>query len=212
MNRRSFLATTVGTVTVATAGCTSLLEASIPDELEDVDPDQQLPTPTRGDGAVTVEVYEDMGCPHCQDFQADVFPVLEDEYIDQDEIEYRHHDFVVMASDASLAMANAARAIQDETGTDDDPNGEFFAYKAAVMAADPDSGDEIAALADEVDVDPEVVTNALENETYYPTLAADWEHGDEEGVEGTPTVIVDGEVVDEPTDPDAVVDAIAEAQ
>ncbi len=161
---------------------------------------------------MTVEGYEDMGCPYCQEFQADVFPVLEDEYIATDEIEYRHHDFVVMASDASLAMANAARAVQNETRTDDDPNGRFFDYKAAVMAADPESADEIAALAAEVDVDPAVVTDALEGDTYYPTLAANWDHGEENGVEGTPTVIVDGETVDEPTDPDAVTTAIDEAR
>ncbi|EMA39826.1 DsbA family protein [Halobiforma nitratireducens] len=214
MNRRSFLAAAAGTAAVSTAGCTALFDASMPDELEGIDPDRQLPVPTLGDGTIPVDVYEDPGCDACQEFQADVFPVLESAYIEPGVIEYRHYDFVVMAAAASLEMANAARAVQAATRSDDDPNGAFFAYKSSVMADERESDDElaVAADADAVDVAPDVVTDALEDETYYPTLAADWERGAEAGVEATPTVIVDGETVDTPLDPDAVGDAIENAR
>lgn len=215
MNRRSFLAATVGTAAVSLAGCTSFFEASMPEELDGVDAERQLPVPTLGEGAVTVAVYEDLACPHCQEFEADVFPVLEEEYVTTDEIEYRHRDFVVMVADESAAMANAARAVQDDTrgdgDDDDDPNGEFFEYKRTVMTEDVRSDDALIATAEDVGADPAVVADALEDETYYPTLVADWERGEDEGVQGTPTVFVDGETVDEPTDPDAVVDAIEDA-
>ncbi|WP_342633181.1 thioredoxin domain-containing protein [Halopiger xanaduensis] len=131
MHRRSFLAATAGASAIGLAGCTSFLEASMPEELAGVDPDRQLPVPTLGDGPVAVDVYEDFGCPHCQDFQAEVFPTLESDYIEPGEIEYRHRDFVVMASDTSAARANAARAVQADTRADDDPNGRFFEYKRA---------------------------------------------------------------------------------
>ena len=212
MHRRSFL-TLAGTGTMLSiAGCTSFLEASRPDDLEGVDSDSdQLPTPTLGGGDVTVDVYEDLGCPACHQFQADVFPVLESEFIETDEIEYRHYDFVVEAADESIAMANAARAVQDETRTDDEPTGVFFEYKAAVIDHDDWSDEELATLAEAVDVDPDAVSSALEDDTYYPTLAADWDRGEDAGVEGTPTVIVDGDTVDEPLEADAVVEAIEDA-
>ncbi|RKD97768.1 thioredoxin domain-containing protein [Halopiger aswanensis] len=211
MHRRSFLAATAGTAAVGLAGCTSFLEASIPSELEDVDADRQLPVPTLGDGDVPVTVYEDLGCPHCQEFQADVFPTLESDYIEPGEIEYRHRDFVVMASESSAARANAARAVQAATQTDDDPNGRFFEYKRTVMRDDIGSADELAAAAEDVGVDPSTVTEALEDDTYYPTLVADWEHGEAEGVEATPTVFVDGEPVDDSQDGESVVAAIEDA-
>ena len=212
MNRRSFLGATAGAAAVALAGCTSLLEASMPDELEGVDAERQVPAPTLGAGSVTVDVYEDLACPHCREFEREVVPVLEDEYVATDEIEYRHRDFVVMAADESAAMANAARAVQDDTRSgSDDPNGEFFEYKHAVMTEDVRSDDALLATAEDVGADPEFVSSALEEETYYPTLVADWERGDEAGVRGTPTVLVDGEVVDDSTDRDAVVDAIEDA-
>ncbi|MXV64148.1 thioredoxin domain-containing protein [Natronorubrum sp. JWXQ-INN-674] len=212
MNRRSFLSLVGAGATLSLAGCTSLLEGGTPDDLEDVEPDSdQLPVPTLGSGPITVDVYEDLGCPACHEFQATVFPVLEREVIDSDEITYRHYDFPVGAADESVAMANAARAVQDETRTDEEPTGAFFEYKTAVINHDDWSDEELATLAETVDVDPDAVSDALENGTYYPTLVADRNRGDDEGVDRTPTVIVDGNTVEDPTDPDAVVDAIEDA-
>ncbi len=214
MHRRSFLAATAGvSVTAGLAGCAGLFDASMPDPLEDVDADRQLPVPTRGDGPVEVDVYEDLGCPNCHDFQAEVVPDLEFELIEPEEAAYRHYDFVVEAADESIAMANAARAVQDEgyDDGDDDPNGAFFEYKTAVMDADDWSNDALAELATDYGVDAEAVSSTLEDETYYPTLAADWERGDDAGVEGTPTVVVEGEVVDDPFDVDEIVAAVEDA-
>lgn len=213
MNRRSFLTAASTGATLSIAGCLGLFDASLPDELEDADPDSdQLPVPTIASGPVTIDVYEDFGCPHCHDFQADVFPDLESQLLDSNEATYRHFDFPLPADDRSIAMANAARAVQAETNTDDDPAGEFFAYKTAVINADDWSDDGLAAIAsDEVDVNGDVVRDALADGTYYPTLAADWTRGDENGVDSTPTVLVDGEAVDDSADLDAIVKAVEDA-
>jgi len=212
MDRRRFLAATAGTtLAVGVAGCGEFREVSIPEELEGVDAERQLPVPTLGDGDVTIEVYEDMGCPVCREFQADVFPVLEGEVLDTGEATYQHRDFVVGAADESAELANAARAVQDETHTDDDPNGDFFEYKTAVMRSDDWNDDRLGRMAQSFDILPERITNALEDETFYPTLVADWERGEAAGVEGTPTVVVDDEIVDDSMDPDAIVDAVDDA-
>ena len=212
MDRRTFLAATAGTtLAVGVAGCSGFREVSIPEDLEGVDADRQLPVPTLGDGDVTIEVYEDLGCPVCREFQADVFPVLEGEVLDAGEATYQHRDFVVGAADESAELANAARAVQDETHTDGDPNGDFFEYKTAIMRADDWSDDRLGRMAQSFDLLPERITDALEEETFYPTLVADWERGEAAGVEGTPTVVVDDEIVDDSMDPDAIVDAVDDA-
>ena len=212
MDRRAFLAATAGaTFSVGLAGCSTVLEPSMPEELAAVEPERQLPTPNLGDGDVTVDVYEDLGCPRCHEFQTDVVPELEAELIDPGEITYRHYDFVVGAADESVAMANAARAVQDDTGDEAGPNGAFFEYKASVMTADDWSDDALADLADAIDADPGTVSNALADDAYYPTLAADWERGDDAAVEGTPTVVVDGDPLDDPFDVGEIVDAVEEA-
>ncbi|AXR78880.1 thioredoxin domain-containing protein [Natrarchaeobaculum sulfurireducens] len=212
MDRRTFLAATAGTtLAVGVAGCSGFREISIPEELEGTDADRQLPVPTLGDGDVTIEVYEDTGCQGCREFQADVFPVLEGELLDTGEATYQHRDFVVGAADESAEMANAARAVQHETHTDGDPNGDFFEYKAAVMRADDWSDDRLGRMAQSFDILPERITSALEDETFYPTLVADWERGEAAGVEGTPTVVIEDELIEDPFDIDEIRDRVSES-
>jgi protein-disulfide isomerase len=215
MHRRSFLALTAAGASVSLAGCTALFGASRPDELEEVEADpDQLPTPTIGAGSVRIDVYEDLACPGCQEFQADVFPELEAEVLDADAAEYRHIDFPLPADeDWSVPYANAARAVQAATGTDDDPAGTFFDYKRAVMSANDPDDEALAELAaGEADLDSNIVGDALAEGTYYPTLAADWDRADSDGVDRTPTVVIDGETVDDPLDTDEVLSMVDDAQ
>ncbi|WP_246999611.1 DsbA family protein [Halosolutus gelatinilyticus] len=215
MNRRSFLALTGAGAIASIAGCTGLFEASLPDQLKEVDPDpDQLPAPSIGAGPVSIDAYSDFACPHCHDFDADVLPELEERMLNPDDATYRHRDFPLpVDDDRSVPMANAGRAVQAETMTDDDPAGAFFEYKRAVAGVDDQSDEGLAALAaDEFDVDRDTVADALANDTYYPVIAADWQRGDENGVNETPTVLVDGEAVEDPFDADAIIDAVENAR
>lgn len=210
MKRRTVLAGCGALGSVALAGCTALFNPSLPDELEDVSPAEQLPRPTLGGGAVVVESYEDIGCPACQEFNADVFPDIETRHIESDAISYRHFDFVVMADDRSLDLACAARAVQADTRTDDDPNGAFFSYKRDLMTESDWAVENLAAVAAEHGADGEVVRTAVEEGTYYPQLRADWEQADSIGVTATPTLFVGDTEVD-PFDVDEI-DAEIEAR
>jgi len=197
MNRRTVLAGCAGVGTLALAGCTALFDLSPPSELEGVTPDpDQLPRPTLGSGAVTVDSYEDLGCPSCHEFNAETFPEIQSQYIADDTIEYRHFDFVIGAADESVALASAARAVQDDTRTDEDPTGEFFAYKRAVMRSDDWSEDSLAAMAEAHGASGDAVRTAIAEGTYHPQLRADWDRADDEGLTGTPTVLVEGTQVD----------------
>lgn len=195
MNRRSFLVAAAGVgASVSLAGCSS----SPPGELADAAEDPaQLPVPTLGSGDVTLDVYEDFGCGGCHHFQQTMFPPIEEFLIDEGVVTYRHRDYPIPAHDRSFALANAARAVQDDTRTDADPNGAFFDYKARVFADDDWSDGNLAAIAEGVGADPDAVTAALEDGTYYPTLAADWQRGTDDGVDSTPTVLVDGSKVED---------------
>ncbi|APX95622.1 thioredoxin domain-containing protein [Natronorubrum daqingense] len=206
MNRRTFLATAAGTtLAIGLAGCSSQTT-----DIDGVDPDRQLSAPALGNGEVTVEVYADFTCPACHRFQSGVFPTIEEELIETDEITYQHADFPIPVEDEAVPMANAARAIQAETKSDDDPAGEFFAYKEELFATDDWGNDNLESTAEDVGVDPDVVADALEDETYLQTLAADKEQGEDAGVEGTPAVIVDGQLLDEP-DAETIIAAVEDA-
>ncbi len=197
MNRRKYLTVLGAGAVGATAGCLSLLPTNADEKLDGVEPNaDQLPRPTLGDGPVTIDVYEDMGCPACHTFIDEMFPTIEEELIETGRVTYHHYDFPAGANERTVPIANAARAVQDDTHTDDDPAGAFFEYKAQVFVTETWDDSTLTSIADDHGADPEFVQEALDEERYYPQLLADFEHGENRDVHATPTVFVEGAHVD----------------
>lgn len=190
--RRTVLRSGAVLLTGAIAGCTGSGDADsapAPDTTgETID---SLPTPSLGpdDAEVTVSVYEDYSCGHCMRYVRDTFPSLREEYVADGIVRYEHHDFPIPVDDRwSWAVASGARAVQDSI--DDET---FFAFATAIYEHfDAYTLDAIESVATEVGADAERVRSAAEDVTYGPVLVADRERGLEAGVEGTPTVFVNG--------------------
>lgn len=154
-----------------------------------------LPTPVAGDpdAAVTVAVYEDFACPHCQTFNQDVYPDLRSEYVEPGAIRYEHHDLPIPVDETvSWQAPNAARAVQATVGDD-----AFYEYVHLLFANQRSLGpNTYEALADEVGADGATVRSAAENRRYDATIQADRQQGIDAGVRGTPTAFVNGELVE----------------
>ncbi|WP_324662215.1 DsbA family protein [Haloarcula sediminis] len=200
-SRRAFIA---GGVAVATgsAGCLSGGEdQSETPELGEIaatstpSGDGRLPSPVAGDpdADVTVAVYEDYACPHCATYSLDVFPQLASEYLEPGTVRYEFHDFPIPVDEAvSWQAANAARAVQAVAGPQ-----AYFEYSEALFGDQSNLGpNRYAALAEEFDIDGETVRQAATEERYSETVSADKQGGQDRGVSGTPTVLVDGSPVE----------------
>jgi protein-disulfide isomerase len=152
--------------------------------------------PVRGDpeSAVTLEVYEDMGCPHCRDYTQNGLPELEAQYIEDGRIRYEHRDFVVTGTDAAQA-ASAAREALARHGTD-----AFWAFVDAVYANQGRLGSEAPALfgelAADLDLDADAIETAGAERAHQSVVERDKARGLGLGVSGTPSFVVDGELVD----------------
>ena len=198
--RRAYL-TTVGTAAaVGLAGCTG--GASGPGatshscELTEREPVAELSQPVEGssDAAVTVDVFEDFACPHCADFATGGLSQLKDEYLDSDDVRFRHFDFPIPVSDWSGRVANAARSIQD---TQDDAA--FFAFSlAAYENIEEYSWQLIGDLAEDVGADPCRVLSDASNATYEQVLDANRQTGIDRGVESTPGIFVNDTLIEPP--------------
>jgi protein-disulfide isomerase len=196
VDRRRALLGAAGLVTTALAGClgsgtSGSSGGSGNATTRSGDP---LSAPVRGDpeAGVTVAVYEDFACPHCRSYNAEILPEVESEYIEPGTIRYEHRDFPLPVDDPqSYYAANAARAVQDRTGDE-----EFWTY-ADLLFENQSSlgGDRYASLADEVGVDGDPVRGAAASRVYRTTVMGNKNRGKDEGVTGTPGVIVDGNVL-----------------
>lgn len=154
---------------------------------------QSLPTPTLGaaDASVTMAVFEDFRCPHCKDFSEQTAPGLIADYVDSGQVRYEHRDLPVLG-EASTQAANAARSVQDEAG-----NEAFWAFSKRLFAEQSAIGVELyESAADGVGATPDTVVNHAIAQTYQPVIEADSQLARDKGVRGTPTVMVDGALVD----------------
>ncbi|QZY01112.1 DsbA family protein [Halobaculum rubrum] len=199
-SRRTVLAGLSAAAATATAGCLGGGNGGS-DEVPD-DAVESLPTPVHGDedAPVTVAVFEDFACPHCRTFAVDVHPRLVDEYVDPGDVRYEHHDFPIPVDDRwSWEAPGAARAVQDTVGDE-----AFFTFTQRLFEEGWTDGSPtyseslLRDLAGAVDADPDTVVTAASEGRYRPVLEADREAGLDRGVQGTPSVFVDGTLIDRP--------------
>ena len=215
VDRRQALLGAAGLTTTALAGClgsgtSGSSSVSVDSDLpcfessgaESVD--QPLPAPVKGDpeASVTVAAYEDFACPHCRDYVLDVVPEIRSQYIEPGEIRYEHHDFPIPVSEPeSYTGANAARAAQARVGDEG-----FWVTSKQLFENQDSLGEELySTVAEEVCLDSDAVSDAATNRKYKSTVTNDRQRGIDIGVEGTPTVFVDGSIVE------STVDAISSA-
>jgi protein-disulfide isomerase len=143
------------------------------------------------DAAVTVMAFEDFACPHCRTYHLEEFSSIESELVGEG-VRYEHHDLPIPVSDQwSWAAAGAARAVQDRVD-----DAAFFDYASSLFEnQDAYSMSLVQSLASEVGADGCDVRAAATNGRYRPVLEADRQRGIDMGVEGTPTVFVNGQQV-----------------
>ena len=185
MTRREILLGAGAGATVALAGCTN----STPGGADNV--------PVRGDpdAAVTLEVYEDLGCPACRRYVQDVFPDIQSRYLSDGRIRYEHHDFIVIGP-ASEQAASAAREVLDREGDDG-----FWSFTGAVFdnqnRLQSEAPGLFSDLAENLGFDnPDAIATAGQNLEYDSAVESDMNRGRSLGVEGTPSFAVDGSLVE----------------
>ena len=197
---RRALLVSAGATVAATAGCLGSGGGGSGGGSQNTDCDlserptvDSLPAPSLGpdDAAVTIAAFEDFSCPHCRTYHLEEYPDVESTLVG-DDVRYEQW---------SWAAASAARAVQD--GTDDET---FFDYAKRLFENQSSySMSLVESLADDAGADGCDVRAAATNGRYRPVLEADRQRGLDSGVQGTPTVFVNG------TEVEATFDAIESA-
>lgn len=181
--RRVLLGMGAGT-TVALAGCLG----------GGSDGAENVPVLGDPDADVVVEVYEDFGCPHCQAYNQNGFPDIKTEYLESGDIRYEHRDFVVTGNPARQA-ASAAREVLNEHG-----NEEFWTFAEALYDNQSRLGSGapglFSELAENQGLDGAAIETAGEERAYSNAVEADKQRGQSIGVQGTPSFVLDGSLVD----------------
>lgn len=194
-SRRRFLGA-LSVSTVALAGCSSGGSENTGNARDKLDEPPEWP-PVLGDpdAEITLEVFEDYNCPHCQSYSTEQFPTVESEYLDPELIRYEFRDLPIPVHPTSWNAASAAREVYRLYG-----NEAFWTYESSLMSEggriSEDAPDIFGELADEQNLDAEAIQEAAANRDHDDRVEEDRSRAVEYGVEGTPAFVVDGEVTD----------------
>lgn len=155
----------------------------------------------RESAPVTVTVYEDFMCPFCGDLE-DASASLLEEYVDAGDVrvEYRVLSFLDRASDGadySTRAMNALGVVLDTAGPDAAKRFHDLLFEdQPEEATSGPSDEELIAYAVEAGAREAAVAAPIENRRFEQWVLNATDASSQEGVSSTPTVMVDGEVVE----------------
>ncbi|MGB0102331.1 MAG: thioredoxin domain-containing protein [Nocardioides sp.] len=147
-----------------------------------------------------VIVYEDFHCVHCADFEertSDDLTQLAEEGVVR--VEYRPVSFL---SDYSARAANAFKVVLDESGADVGKTYHDLLFEAYDEASGSESGlddDRLVELAVEAGAEEAAVRPGIEGMDQQEWADAAAQAAQDAGVQGTPTIVLDGEVFQDGT-------------
>ena len=157
--------------------------------------------PVLGDAnaPVTIAVFEDFKCPACAFFEENAFPQIERELVDTGEAKIVFFNYPFLGPDSTTAaIASECAYTQSESA--------FWEYKTILYRSQgPESQQwatsaRLTELAETYipDLDSEALNACIEERTFEDEVAAEREMGTAAGVQGTPSVFVNGTKVESP--------------
>lgn len=168
------------------------------------------PTLGSADAPLTLYYFADFQCPYCREFELTQLPLLREERIDTGEARLAFKDLPILGDD-SWAAAQASQHVW-ETSPDS-----YWAWHRHIYESQGSerSGwarpEQLVALSREVvGVDADGLQAALGDARHLDEVRADADDARAHGIRGTPTLVIDGKVLNA-LDAAAVDAAIEEA-
>ncbi len=148
----------------------------------------------------TLQVYADYRCPHCRVFHTDIEPGLISDFVQDGRMNIEIIDFTVIGvpsfdalGDDSIESVQAAEAAACAAEQDAYLNYREWLYDGEPTTNDGDFSDEnLIGAAEELGLNVDQFSDALLNGVYEDSIIAVVTLGINNGVQGTPTMILNG--------------------
>jgi protein-disulfide isomerase len=152
----------------------------------------------REDAPVTIFEFADFQCPGCGQFATFVTPLIKERLVDSGQVRYVYYDFPLSMHPYSFLASRAARCANEQ--------GKFWEYHDKLYhnqsrwAAERTAGgatDQFIAYAGELGLDRGRFEECLRSDRYAEDISRSLKLGETLGVQGTPTLFVNGERLSE---------------
>lgn len=171
------------------------------------------PTLGPADAKVSVIVFEDFKCPVCKMFDSTIYPKIEEKYINTGKIQYGFRNYMVISPDGdSKTAAIAGECVYNQN------KDLFFPFSHLMYRAQGDetttwaTKERILEVAGYVSgINRDELGKCIDEERYKDEVMNDQSIGSNAGVNGTPSVFVNGVRVSKPLDEATMMKAIDDA-
>lgn len=149
------------------------------------------------DAAVTVQMWEDFLCPACQQWTSAVKPTLYDEYVKTGLVRLEFHQFPLQQHAPGAQMAAQA----SECAADQN---QFWPFHDRVFQMASQRGqagvtyDALLGYAGEVGLDTTQLKSCVDNLTHQSNVVASVTQAQQLGLNSTPSILVNGQLVENP--------------
>jgi protein-disulfide isomerase len=162
-----------------------------------VTPRSNLPNPQghalgNPEAKVTIEVWEDFQCPSCKNYSNDIEPQVIENLVATGKAYYVYRFYPFIGAESQQA-ANAAMCAADQ--------GRFWDYQAILIAnwqgenQNYFSDRRLQAFAQSIGLDMTKFNSCFSANTFKSEINADFSKGQQVGVNGTPSLFVNGQAV-----------------
>lgn len=141
---------------------------------------------------VTIEIYSDYQCPACAYFENNVFPSIQDQLINPGRVYYIFHDFPIHP-DAWQASESVYCA--GEQGKYWEMHRVLFENQQNLTPA------AIKSYATQIGLNEDTFLTCFNSRKYQSHIQSLFEKGKAIGVQGTPTIVIDGNKIESTTVP-----------
>ncbi len=185
---RTVLAVALAAVIIAAAAAAII--AAKPSQSHGPTLEQQAHSQVHSGEPPLLTEFGDFQCPHCANFALTILPALEHDLIEPGTIrfEYRHYPFLGQESHAAAEASECAR----DQGMFRDYHDLLLQSTARGETFTPES---LAETARNLDLEPAKFNQCLENGEKRTRVLEDLEYGSSLGVQGTPSLFMDGKLV-----------------
>lgn len=152
-----------------------------------------LPTIGPDNAKVTIVEFSDFQCPYCEKLATDAYPQIYDTYIKTNKIKFAYRHYPLTSIHPNSQKAAEASECANEQKKFWEYNNLLFKNQSTWSPQSPiDAATSFASYASELGLNTDQFRSCLDTDKYAENVRKDTADGDIAGVDGTPTIYING--------------------
>jgi len=141
---------------------------------------------------VVIEEFSDFQCSHCRTFHQNMGVQIIEQYVETGQVRFIFRNFVIIGNE-SLAAANGSMCAAEQ--------GRFWEYADILFAnqsghdAGAFSDRRLEAFAENINLDTNLFRSCMRENRYQDQIQQDYQVGVSQGINSTPSFIINGKLV-----------------